>query len=250
MSDSILECSGGHWLRAAITWFCLTVAILFGLARGHADDKQLARAPLPSATASSSATIAQADVATVINWETRTSVTHRVTAFDFNAARPRGLRRRRAHALSNSSPANSRLPVNLIGRPRSARAASGALFRNPHQDLPHHIEVAQMHVDAARPSRCPRRGTPSRMRMRRSVCAAPGLAEVGNDAGDRELERIGSEIVEADARRRVLISSVHSEAAFCTARCGRARDPPCRKRPPSPARGQARCDASSSSPTS
>ena len=86
MSDSILECSGGHWLRAAITWFCLTVAILFGLARCHADDKQLARAPLQSATASSSATIAQADVATVINWETRTSVTHRVTAFDFNAA--------------------------------------------------------------------------------------------------------------------------------------------------------------------
>jgi hypothetical protein len=83
MSESMLECSGGHWLRAAITWFCLTVAILFGLARGHADDKQLGRAPN---TATASATIAQADVATVINWETRTSVTHRVTAFDFNAA--------------------------------------------------------------------------------------------------------------------------------------------------------------------
>ena len=86
MSDSILECSGGHWLRAAITWFCLTAAVVFGLARGHADDKQLARTPQTSATASSAATIAQADVATVINWETRTSVTHRVTAFDFNAA--------------------------------------------------------------------------------------------------------------------------------------------------------------------
>ena len=78
MSESMLECSGGHWLRAAITWFCLTAAILFGLARGHADDKQLARAP--------AATIAQADIATVSNWKTRTSVTHRVTAFDFNAA--------------------------------------------------------------------------------------------------------------------------------------------------------------------
>jgi hypothetical protein len=86
MSESMLECSGGHWLRAAITWFCLTAAILFGLARGHADDKQVARAPQPSATASSAATIVQADLATLINWETRTSGTHRVTAFDFNAA--------------------------------------------------------------------------------------------------------------------------------------------------------------------
>jgi hypothetical protein len=86
MSESMLECSGGHWLRAAITWFCLTAAILFGLARGHADDKQLARAPQTSSDASPAATIAQADIATVINWKTRTSVTHRVTAFDFNAA--------------------------------------------------------------------------------------------------------------------------------------------------------------------
>ncbi len=24
MSDSILECSGGHWLRAALTWISIT----------------------------------------------------------------------------------------------------------------------------------------------------------------------------------------------------------------------------------
>lgn len=87
MSESMLECSGGHWLRAAITWFCLTAAILFGLARSHADELQRAPAPQASAMLSPAAeTIAQAEVATVIISDTGTSVTHRVTAFDFNAA--------------------------------------------------------------------------------------------------------------------------------------------------------------------
>lgn len=86
MSDSILECSGGHWLRAAITWFCLTAAVIFGLARSHADEQKLAKKSSASAMATPAQNIAQADAAALIKWDTRTTVTHRVTAFDFNAA--------------------------------------------------------------------------------------------------------------------------------------------------------------------
>jgi hypothetical protein len=79
MFESILECSGGHWVRAALTWICITVAIAVNLPESKADEQ----AEHASHAAKAEATVASAVKA---SWEQPAAVTHRVTPFDFNAA--------------------------------------------------------------------------------------------------------------------------------------------------------------------
>lgn len=76
MSESILQCSGGHWVRAALTWACLTIAIAVNLPRGEADE--------PARRARH---LAKAEAATVISAvQLSPHIQTTVTPFDFNAA--------------------------------------------------------------------------------------------------------------------------------------------------------------------
>jgi hypothetical protein len=79
MSESILECSGGHWLRAALTWISITVALAVYMPESKADEQ----AGLPRHAAKAEAVVASNDQT---SWEQHAAVTHRITPFDFNAA--------------------------------------------------------------------------------------------------------------------------------------------------------------------
>jgi hypothetical protein len=84
-SQSKAERSGDYWLRAAMTLLCLSAAILFGLSQVHADEQKPTR-NLSTVTALAPAKLLKPAVAPAVTWETQAAVTHRVTAFDFNAA--------------------------------------------------------------------------------------------------------------------------------------------------------------------
>jgi hypothetical protein len=64
---------------------CLSAAILFCISQARADEQKPTR-DLRTVTALAPAKLLKAAVAPEVTWETQAAVTHRVTAFDFNAA--------------------------------------------------------------------------------------------------------------------------------------------------------------------
>jgi hypothetical protein len=84
-SQSKVERNSDHWLRAALTLLCVSAAILFGLSQAHADEQKPTRSPRAVA-ALVPVDLVKAEATPEVRRQTHAAVTHRVTAFDFNAA--------------------------------------------------------------------------------------------------------------------------------------------------------------------